>query len=294
MLLSNDSSERKKKVITWKYYNHAVIPKTAPHEEPDTTPVLDGSVWKTVEGKAFLARWVTDFDCGYETQWWYCIKDTPYDPMTLNSKKRYNITKGKKYFDVRVIDPMEYREELYEIAIDAYSGWPKEYRPSINKEGFLESVERWKAPEVVLGAFSKELGVLCGFVLLTEYATYVSYNATWTKPSYEKLRINAALVAGICEYYNKRLSSGDGFYISDGARNILHKTAFQDYLEENFGFRKAYCRLHIFYRKPFGMLVGVLMPVRKILYKLDRVGFISKINGILRMEEICRSQTAQK
>lgn len=30
----------------WKYYNHAAIPTTAPHEEPDLLPVKNGQVWK--------------------------------------------------------------------------------------------------------------------------------------------------------------------------------------------------------------------------------------------------------
>lgn len=30
----------------WKYYNHAVVPKASPHEEPDMLPVENGDVWK--------------------------------------------------------------------------------------------------------------------------------------------------------------------------------------------------------------------------------------------------------
>lgn len=30
----------------WKYYNHAAIPTTAPHEIPDISPITDGSIWK--------------------------------------------------------------------------------------------------------------------------------------------------------------------------------------------------------------------------------------------------------
>lgn len=290
MLLPNDSPELKKKVNTWIYYNHAAVPTTASHEEPDITPILDGSIWKMVGGKPLLARWTTDFDCEQETQWWYCIKDTPLDVMGLSSKKRYEITKGIKNFDVRQIDPLEYKEQMYEITVDAYSAWPKAYRPIVDRTDFLKKIDTWKAPVVVLGAFSKGTAELCGYCFLKESSTFVEFNVMRTKPSCEKLGVNAAMVAGVCEHYKERLSVGDGFYINDGARNILHKTAFQDYLEKGFGFRKAYCRLHICYRKPVSLLVNILMPFRKILYRLDRVGFISKINGILRMEEICRSQ----
>ena len=45
----------------WKYYNHAAIPTTPPHIEPDLTPIKDGTIWK-IDGSPLLARWTTDFD----------------------------------------------------------------------------------------------------------------------------------------------------------------------------------------------------------------------------------------
>ncbi len=30
----------------WRYYNHAMIPTTAPHETPDTHPIESGAIWK--------------------------------------------------------------------------------------------------------------------------------------------------------------------------------------------------------------------------------------------------------
>ena len=63
----------------WKYYNHAAIPTCAPHEMPDLTPVKDGSIWH-IEGKnPLLVRYTTDWDCGYDTGWWYLIKEAPFD-----------------------------------------------------------------------------------------------------------------------------------------------------------------------------------------------------------------------
>ncbi|WP_287725648.1 hypothetical protein [Anaerostipes sp.] len=36
----------------WKYYNHAAIPTTAPHEMPDLRAIENGDVWKI--GGVFL------------------------------------------------------------------------------------------------------------------------------------------------------------------------------------------------------------------------------------------------
>ncbi len=69
--------------MSWKYYKHAMIPDCAPHEIVDTTPIEDGSIWSSLgeNYKPFFARWTSDFDCNHETNWWYCIKDTP--PLTF-------------------------------------------------------------------------------------------------------------------------------------------------------------------------------------------------------------------
>lgn len=34
----------------WSYYNHAAVPTTAPHEEANTEPISDGSIWKNAGG----------------------------------------------------------------------------------------------------------------------------------------------------------------------------------------------------------------------------------------------------
>lgn len=106
-------------------------------------------------------------------------------------------------------------------------------------------------------------------------------------PESEKKGINAAMVAAIVEDYNARL--GKNFYINDGARSISHETNFQDYLEKYFGFRKAYCKLHIAYNPRIKWAVKVLFPFRKILRKFDEIGFIHQINSVLYMEELCNS-----
>ena len=63
----------------------------------------------------FFARWTTDYDCGYEIGLWYVVRDTPFDITKLKLKRRYEITKGKKNFEVRRIDDLKYVEGLFNI-----------------------------------------------------------------------------------------------------------------------------------------------------------------------------------
>ena len=221
----------------WKYYNHAAIPTTAPHEKVRMSPLENRSIWK-IEGSPLLARWTTDFDCGYETNWWYVIKDTPFDINLLKAKRRYEINKGIKNFDVKEINPIKFVEEIYSVQIAAYSAWSEKYRPSVNKNEFVSSVRNWNC-YICIGAFDRESEKLCGYALLSkESETYVDFKVMRTNPECEKNGINAALVEGVLRHFNLFLTEGG--YICDGARSINHETAFQDYLEKYFEFRKAY------------------------------------------------------
>lgn len=268
---------------TWRYYNHAAIPTTAPHEDVDLTPIEDGTIWN-IQGKPLLARWTTDFDCEQETNWWYVIKDTPFEIDKLKAKRRYEINKGRKNFTVQEIVPCDYPDELYQITVSAYSQWPEKYRPHIAEDSFKSVLINWNT-YVVLGAFNKDNGELCGYALLTEFEHHVEFNVLRVNPEMERLAINAAVVDGILEKYNDRL--GKNFYINDGSRSIRHETAFQDYLEKYFGFRKAYCKLHIKYRFPVGIAVKIIYPLRNRINKESNLG--SLISGVLKMEEINRS-----
>ena len=269
----------------WKYYNHAAIPTTAPHEIPDISPITNGSIWKS-GGTPLLARWTTGFDCGYETNWWYIIKNTPFDISELKAKRRYEINKGIKNFHVKKIDPDNYADELCNVQIAAYSAYPDKYRPSVNREEFISSVQHWDAL-VWIGAFDRESGMLCGYSLLSEEnETYVDFKVMRTNPECEKNGINAALVEGILRYFNEFLTQGG--YICDGARSVNHETAFQDYLEKYFGFRKAYCKLHIAYNPKMRWMIQLIYPIRKLLKKCDEIGKVHQLNAVLRMEEIVR------
>lgn len=273
----------------WKVYNRAAIPTVPPHEKPDVTFVETGAVWK--EPGVWLARWTTDFDCGRETEFWYVLKDTPFDLAALKAKRRYEINKGCKNFDVRIIDPTEYKEELYGIRVAAFSAYPKKYRPTVDKNKLFEEIDGWNN-DAVFGAFSKETGALSGYATLSRTnVSCVSFDVLKTVPESEPLAINAALVFAILEYYCSFLENGG--YICDGARVTNHETHFQDYLEKYFGFRKAYCRLHLAYHPKIRWIVRMLYPMRGALRKLDCIGMVHRINAILKMEEWSRKDAVK-
>jgi len=177
----------------WRYYNHAVIPTTAPHEEPNMEPINDGFIWK-IEGRTpLLARWTTEFDCGYETNWWYVIKDTPFDINALKAKRRYEINKGNKNFYVKEINPSEWVENIYDVTVAAYATYPQSYRPNISHDQFVSNVKAWSFYKVY-GAFSVIDGLLCGYACLKKSKTYIDFCMMKAIPSQEHLGLNAAMV----------------------------------------------------------------------------------------------------
>lgn len=103
----------------WEYYNHALVPTLPPHIDPDISWMKDSDRWKEYAGgkMPLFARWVSDFDCSEETEWWCIIKDTPFDIMSLKSNRRSLITRGLKRVDVKVIIPADYAEQMSNILV---------------------------------------------------------------------------------------------------------------------------------------------------------------------------------
>lgn len=60
----------------WKKYQEALLWDGNPQKE---TPTISNAKEALKESGAMFARWTSNWDCGTPTEWWYCIKDTPFD-----------------------------------------------------------------------------------------------------------------------------------------------------------------------------------------------------------------------
>ena len=265
----------------WMYYNHAAVPTTPPHELPNTDLIKDGNIWN-IGGIPLLARWTTDFDCGYETNWWYVIKDTPFDIASLKSKRRYEINKGNKFFEIRRIDSEQFVEELFCIRTRNMETYPEKYRQVFDADSWRQEIRKFSQSYSVYGAFNRESGLLCGYANVMMNGKCANLVEVKVLPECERLAIHAAIVYGVLQDLAEFLTDG---YVCDGARNINHETAYQDYLEKYFGFRKAYCKLNIAYNPKIGWVVRLLYPFRNLLMKFDGVKPVHLINSVLKMEE---------
>ncbi len=270
-------------IAGWRYYNHAVIPTIAPHEIVDETILYNGDIWKGWKSKhPIMVRWTTDFDCGYKTNFWYVIKDDLFDLTALKAKRRYEINKGKRYFHVKRVEGTKYLNEIFQVRKDFFCDnnlQPEEY------EEFLKKTAGWEK-YIFYIAVSVETDEVCGYARVEDCNSYFDFMNLTVKPKCERFGINAAIVAGILDDLNRYIEKGK--YLCDGSRNILHQTQFQDYLEKYFGFRKAYCRLHILYPWWAKIFISILRPFNKAIQKKCCRGIMSKIAAILAMDEMTK------
>lgn len=259
-----------------------MIPMTAPHEQPDEKELNNHDFWKE-NSNALFARWTTEFDCEEETNWWYIIKDAPFDIETLSSSSKKHIRQSLKKVCVEKINPKEYCKDLcrvYNNACDSYkifTGTKATEQSFCNAD---DNTDYW-------GIFSLDDNILTGYMRCRSYDDYTETVTAKYDPQYLKLRGSDAVHYTVCEYY---LNTCGKKYISSGPRSINHVTNAQEYKIKNFGFRKAYCRLHIKYNPKIGWIIKLIYPFRKLLKKFDKIGVIHLINAVLKMEEICRGK----
>lgn len=275
----------------WEYYNHALVPTTAPHAIPDISWMKDRKEWKALAGGKYplFARWTTDFDCPEETEWWCLVKDSPFDMMSLKSNRRSLITRGLKRVDVKVIVPADHAEQMANVLIKAWKSYDDSYeegndRERLTKE-FLELTEENLGNSEYLGAFLKDTDQLIGYSIYNLFGDWIEYSVVKTDPEYLNTQVNAALVYyGLQRYMRPEIK-----YILGGWRTLVHDTNYQDYLLKNFGFRKAYCRLHIQYRSWVRAVVFILYPFRDLIKKVSGNKRIYPLWCVLYQEEIHRT-----
>ena len=265
----------------WKYYNFAAFPSTWPHEEANLSPIYDKTIWK-LSGSPMLARWTSDWDKKEKSQFYFCIKDDKFEISKVKAKRRYEINKGIKNFTVKIINPQDYIDEIYDVYIESLSGYPNGTVP-VSKEHIKDTTSNGWSQEACrfFGVFDKISGQLCGYSDVYIRGRFIPISSLHTRVSREKDGVNLALVNGIVEWFNHL--NIENAYLCDGARSVYHQTAFQDFLIKYFNFRRSYCTLNIIYKPYVKPIILILFPFRKLFYKLS-VKPARQIAGVLKME----------
>lgn len=179
------------------------------------------------------------------------------------------------------IEPSEWVDDLWRVFNEAIVRY-ENYEIPFDRDGF---VGEWVESGKDFWAGFDNNGRMIGFAVFNLRDEWVDYQVAKYSAQYLKLRVSDAINATALNYY---LNECGKRYVSDGEHSILHKTNVQIYLMEHFGYRRAYCRLHVQYKKALGMLIKTLYPIRKTLKRLDDKNLVHQLNALLMMEEIVR------
>lgn len=274
----------------WEYYNHALVPTLPPHIDPDISWMKDSDRWKEYAGgkMPLFARWVSNFDCTEETEWWCIIKDTPFDIMSLKSNRRSLITRGLKRVDVKVIIPADYAEQMSNILVKEWKYYDDSYEEGNDRQKLTDDFKKLTMKNLgnaeYLGAFLKDTDTMIGYAIYNLFDDWIEYSVVKTDPEYLNTQVNAALAYfGVERYMRPGIK-----YIHGGWRTVIHESNYQEYLMKNFGFRKAYCKLHIQYRPLMQIAVNVLYPLRGMIKNVKNK-WIYTVWCALQQEEIRRT-----
>ena len=262
-------------VSKWRKYHGALVPNLAPHEDLDLTEI----VHELRLHNAFFARWVTDFDTSKKTDFWYIIQDQVMNLKDYSTNTRNQISKGLKKFKIKKINRAEMSSNAYIIYKKSsliYNTKNKILSEKVFIDLLTQSFDYW-------GVYRDDK--LIGFSKNRMYKDCCDYSTIKILPEYVKEYPFYALFYTMNLYYlnEKKLK-----YVTDGSRNISHKTNIQQFLLTKFKFRKAYCNLHIKYSWSFGLVVKLLFPFRKIFSYFDNLLF-RNIFSVLFQEEISRN-----
>lgn len=262
----------------WKKYNGALIPIRPPHINSNIENI---SLLIKLEN-AFLARWVTEFDDEVATEFWYVICDKSLEINDYSLNTRSKIRRGLKNCQVMKITKQVIIKNAYEVYKHAFLKYTTHstYKNEIN---FIKEIESLGTDWEFFGVYYQEK--LIAYCMCSLIDGTCNYSTIKFHPKYLKYYPSYALFYIMNRYY---LSERKLQYVNDGARNLVHKTNVQEFLISKFGFRKAYCKLHIEYRLIIRFFVAFLYPIRFVFQGFNNK-FASKINSLLLQEKIRRS-----
>lgn len=266
--------------IKWKNYQGALIPNTPPHHNINLSFQEQKHLIK--KSGAYFLRWTNDFDSPKKTSFWYIIKDSTSSLEELSANTRSKIRRGLKNCSVILIDKEIISKEGYEVYKKAFERYKTFQKPLTQNEFQLNLLSLDNAWE--FWGVRNQKGVLIAYSQNYVQNNTCNYSIIKFDPDFLFMYPAYALFFTMNNFY---LNTKQMEYVHDGARSIAHKSNIHDFLCNTFHFRKAYCKLYIFYRSDIAFLVTLLYPFRTFIDYFDH-SFLRKLSVLLHQECIRR------
>ena len=271
------STQRLGDLVTWRLYKSTWIFL----EESEEKKLSPEEAKTLLKKQGLMIRNTYDFDTKEETSFWFIIKDNLEDISELPFSARRNIRRALRFYNIKKINVNEFSEKALPIINSAQQSYKVKSKITSKKE-FEAEVEQYKKDN------NKEFWIVERKSDNTAVAIAVN---TIKKDSceYDTMRCRAeALNDRSYPYYGLIYEMNHHYlgermlkYVNDGSRTLTEHSLIQDFLIHNFKFRKAYCKLKIYYKWWLSVVIKVLFPFKNVIP-------IRNIRGVLKMEEYSR------
>ncbi len=244
----------------WIEYRGFLVSAKPPQLQGELSEEEVSELFRLFPSARFI-RTISEFDRTKDSPFWYVIQDkTPY-LQDYSSNTRSKVKRGLKRHRIFEADKAFMLDHAYPVYAAAHERYGDANALSeMEFKKHLESLDdrQWWCAENIE---AKKLAAYCQNQLVDNslHMMAIKFDPSMLKdyPSY-------ALFHHLGEHY---LGQKEVKYISDGARSLDHDTRVQELLMDKFGYRKAFCRLNIYYRSPLGLMVRLLAPFKSILPK---------------------------
>ena len=266
----------------YKLYSDMVVP-FGPAEADYTLSRADAAqALKDVGGK--LVRTTAGFEPDRVDGEWYAVVCRQFAGVegSRSSNTRSKLRRGLRNCEVRMLAPAELARSGFDVYVKAQERYATAETPPTREEyeahilaaeGFDDITQYW-------GVFCD--GELAGYTIAYSFGTTEAlYSAVKLDPAHLRRYSSYALFHGMNEHYLAERGVG---YVNNGFRSIMHDTQVQEFLVQNFAFEKAYTRLDLRYRAPYGALVRAARPLSRVLGGRDE-----RLRALYELERIARS-----
>lgn len=240
-----------------------------------------------LSSQGYMVRNVYDYDCKYQTSFWCIIKDSFGGLEELSLRTRNKVRRALKTMDYKLILPAQLLEDGgYEVMVKSCKGYKVKCKyPS--KDEFEKHVMSLTDCQI-WGGYMKDSERIVVYSICRVGQDCCNLQTCKCDPSFLRNLQNArpcypyyGLFYFLSEYYLKQCGLK---YIFDGTRTVTEHSNVQNFLEEKFNFRKAYCKFHVRYKPWVKIVVNILYPFRKCKF------LPLKVRGVLNMEAMQRGE----
>lgn len=205
------------------------------------------------------------FDCQEKTNFWYIICDKFLDLEKLSHNTRKKVRASLRKLEFQLVDLETLSCEGFPLVEKAFSSYKIKER-SMSKNDFNTFVDHCKEFHYdIWGIFDRESLNMIGFCCVRVWDDACDYDFSVIDPAFLRQNTSYPYYGLYHELTRHYLCERHFRYVSAGSRTMTEHSHIQDFLEEKFGFRRAYSHLHVTTKWWLRVAIFLLKPFRKIL-----------------------------